>query len=813
MKRWIALVWVLAISVASSAADDKPIALCGFPTDVRAVASDVMKPGRYVCETFENKWIEPSDYCKYSAVYFGEKMDGEAKGKSFRRGEADDARAALERFLSGGGVVIVGGEWCMRQLFGWPDKKNPDPLRSKVVNISKCIGRTKVTYAKEGKSLGYADDAGNFVVSPEGQEVQNLTRRYADAFALAKNARRIALEGVWDPTPLGKPGTLKHETRFAKRAEFRSPPARRPGLQILAGGQKAVIVVPPELAKDCRRLADELAWHLEKMSGERFAVVGEEPAECPALVYRTVRPGANFRGGREAYMKIWRDGRRVYIGGEGAGKSRATTYVLEALGCRYIWPGESGKIVPRRKEIVLPEIEVECGTSFAVRRIRTYGRPEWRDDPKNRDFHRWHGMNDNSFMTSDKPDDADAYEWGHYFRDFYPKYYKDHREWFALQPDGTRTLKLGKYTERPTFCLSNPGLAAKTAERLVEKIRANPSRKAVSLCLPDGATVSWCMCENCRRLDPVNAAPGTVAVYFPERRRLPYVALTDRVYFFANRVAELVGREFPDVLLSSYAYGGYTAPPVSVRPHRNLLILSIAGYYNQYTGSEVEENLAAWTGFGNKVLWRPNAHGGFFIPVPQNLGRRIFDDVSLMEANGIIGVDYDTMASDWALKPLMYYAVCRAHFNPDRISYDDVADDFCRAGFGAAARPVREYFDHLERACATAARQNKESPAPITEEQKRAAACRMPAATDYDKLLSLMDDARRLAAGDGAVLFRIGRLAFAAELGRRVYRWKMGGMSADEKAASRAFVADYLAKDPAALPADEARSSSIHYFK
>ena len=273
MKKGIALVWALAISAASSASDDKPVALCGFPTDVRAVASDVMKPGRYVFETFENKWIEPSEYGRYSVIYFGEKIDGEAKGKSFRRGEADEARAALETFLSGGGVVIVGGEWCMRQLFGWPDRKDPDPLRSKVINIPKCIGRTKVTYAKEGRSLGYADDAGNFVVSPEGQEVQNLTKKYADAFALAKNARRVALEGVWDPTPLGKPGTLKHATRFAKRAEFRKPPARRPGLTILGGGQKAVIVVPPDLANDCRRLADELAWHLEKMSGERFAVV------------------------------------------------------------------------------------------------------------------------------------------------------------------------------------------------------------------------------------------------------------------------------------------------------------------------------------------------------------------------------------------------------------------------------------------------------------------------------------------------------------------------------------------------------------
>lgn len=791
----------------------RPVALMGFATDVKALETDVMKSSRYVYETYIGKWVDPADYGRFSVLYFGEKIDGEAKGRNFKRGESEEARAALTRFLDAGGVAIVGGEWCMRQLFGWPDKKNPDRLRGRVVNIPKCIGRMKAAYAKEGKSLGYADDAGNFIVTPEGQEVQRLVDVYAKAFAQVQNIKKAALEGVWDPTPLGEPGYLRHAVRFAKRAQLGKAVERRGALPLLKDGKKAVIVVPPELEKDCRKLADEIAWHLSEMSGEKFDIVSEEPSSGPALVYRTVRPGKNRASARNAYMKIWREGEKVYLGGEDTGKSRATTYILEALGCRYLWPGKSGKVIPRRREIVLPEIDLEAGTSFAVRRIRTYGRPEWRDRPENRDFHRWHGMNDNSFMTSDKPNDADAYEWGHFFKDFYPKYYKDHREWFALQPDGSRTLKLGRHVERPTFCLSNPGLAEKTAERVLEKIRRNPWRKAVSLCLPDGATASWCMCESCRKLDPVNAAPSTIGVYFPERKRLPYVALTDRVYFFMNRVAEKVASRYPEMLLSCYAYGGYTAPPVKVKPHKNLLVLSVAGYYNQYVGSEVEENLAAWTGFGNKVLWRPNAHGGFFIQVPQNLGRRMFDDISLMEANGIIGVDYDTMASDWALKPLMYYAVCRAHFNPDRLDYDTVADDFCRAGFGAAAKPVKAYFDHLEKACAVAARQNKESPMPATWQQKTEAACRVALATDYDHLLKCTDEGRKLAANDSAVCFRIGRLAFAAELGRKVLKWRMGRMTAEEKADAKLFVKNYLAKDPAALPADTARSSSVHYFK
>ena len=112
-----------------------------------------------------------------------------------------------------------------------------------------------------------------------------------------------------------------------------------------------------------------------------------------------------------AYFKIWREGDKVFLGGEGAGISRATTYVLEALGCRYIWPGETGKIIPKREAITLPEIDVADATPFAIRRMRLYGWPEFPDRAGNRDFWRWHGMNDTKTMTTDRPGDADGYQW------------------------------------------------------------------------------------------------------------------------------------------------------------------------------------------------------------------------------------------------------------------------------------------------------------------------------------------------------------------------------------------------------------------
>ena len=40
--------------------------------------------------------------------------------------------------------------------------------------------------------------------------------------------------------------------------------------------------------------------------------------------------------------------------------------------------------------------------------------------------------------------------------------------------------------------------------------------------------------------------------------------------------------------------------------------------------------------------------------------------------------------------------VAKAHRNPDSIGYEALFDDYCKAGFGAAAKEIRGYFEVLE---------------------------------------------------------------------------------------------------------------------
>lgn len=780
----------------------RPVALMGFGTDVEAIKTDVTDRCRYESATFVDGWVEPSEYGRYSVLYFGEKLRGAAKGRNWRGGEA---RAAAERFIAGGGTVIVAGRAAMSELFGKDDPARPDPLREKVLYVPRSLGRVKVSYARSGKPLSFADDTGNDILTDEGRDVKSLEDALVAAFAKAAGVARLPETERWEAVPLGPPGNLRLPERFLRRPRLGKPLLRKKGLTLFDGKVAASIVLG-DYGEAARSLAEELAWHLGKMSGGTFPVVAGEPGSGPALVYRRLSCPKDFARGNHAYFKIWREGDKVFLGGEGAGISRATTYVLEALGCRYIWPGETGKIIPKREAITLPEIDVADATPFAIRRMRLYGWPEFPDRAGNRDFWRWHGMNDTKTMTTDRPGDADGYQWGHSFGDFYPKYAKTHPEWFALQPDGTRTLHLGARTERPVFCLSNTGLVAAAAAQKIAEIKAHPEKKAVSLCLPDGATATWCMCRACRERDPVNAPAGSLNVFFPKRATVDYVSLTDRVFSFMNSVAEKTVAEYPGVLLSTYAYSCYTKPPVRVRPHPNLLILSVAGNYTDASNAGVvEHNLAAWSSFGNKVLWRPNVHCGFRVAAPDNLARQMFDDISVLAENGVFGFDYDTMYCEWATKAFVYYTTAKAHFNPDRLDFDSFADDFCHAGFGAAAGRVRAYFDEVARASSAAAEENAADPEPPSGwAQRRRRQNSLLRHLDFNALDALLASAREAAGDDAAVLRRLARLQFGNDIGRFAARQRIGvpsKPSAEETEAFRKHAAAYLASDPAAFKA------------
>ena len=638
-------------------------------------------------------------------------------------------------------------------------------------------------------NAGYADDAGEFVVTNESV----YAKLNAD---MKKDVRIKPGAGGWGLKPLGAPGSLKLPTEFVNKPEFRPKAERKPGLVLFDEGVVTTVIAPKGTNKYVGRLADEVAYHLSKMTGKDVKVANHiaKNAKGPFVVIEPT-PGE-----RNDHAVVRREGDTVRIAGANAGLSHAVTNFLEALGCRYLWPGPTGKVIPKRTKVILPEIALDWETAFRYRNMRTKGLQGGIDREGNRSFWQWHGLNDGKLRTSEVKDGELGHDWGHYYGDYWKTYHETHPEWFALQPYGSRDLKLGGHTERPTFCLSNPELAKETARRKIEEARKHPEKPAHSICLPDGAAVTWCMCEECRRLDPVNAPAQDLTVFWPERHAVPYVSLTDRVLTFMNRVCEEFAKEFPEKNLCMYAYAGYTQPPVKVKPHRNLVILSVAGGYSNAKGTKnAQANLAAWSSFGNRMLWRPNMNRGFGAAVPQNYGRHAFEDLSAMAVNGIVGCDFDTMYDEWAVKSMGYYFTARAFLNPDGWDYETWIKDYCDAGFGKVAKYIRYYFLQLEKATDAAAEINANDPEPaINWSQRQKRARRILETVDLDKLDRILAKAREEAAGDGEVLARIERLQFGVNMARAVAK-DTDGRNKQAQAELRALKAAYLEKDPSAM--------------
>ena len=130
-------------------------------------------------------------------------------------------------------------------------------------------------------------------------------------------------------------------------------------------------------------------------------------------------------------------------------------------------------------------------------------------------------------------------------------------------------------------------------------------------------------------------------------------------------------------------------------------------------------------------------------------------------------------------EPSRYYMLAVAHLNPDRLSFDDVADDYFRQGFGPAAAAMREYWDAVEKMFNEAAATSKEA----RESRKFYHYHRH---LRFEPLDAAIAKARERAAGDELLLARIRYFASALDLAKIEHRiveaFDRDDLAADEAA-------------------------------
>jgi len=518
-------------------------------------------------------------------------------------------------------------------------------------------------------------------------------------------------------------------------------------LRIVDNGEANAVIVISETASGAARFgATIFQEHILQISGADLKIVPEEALKATNSKIRilvgksklTQKLGIDIGGLAPGEILIQTFPNAVALLGaddvtsyDPKGSQYAvTTFLEEALGVRFLWPGELGKIVPKRDTIDIAEINLRYAPVLKQRKIRMAGAAYGDRMAKGGDrlgidkalFQKVHTESkktkavDGGWGTWHRMGGSLRLASGHSFGEFWERYGKEHPEWFAMALNGSRDQSGSPHRAR--LCVSNPDLIAEIARGRIARI-TETGQKSVSIGPNDGGTTSFCMCENCKKLDPPNGRKINLIDFSPGEDRKPfeYVSLTDRYIHFFNSIAEQVTKVHPDVWLTADAYSVYAAPPVKAKLHPNIAIRYVGiSYTDEEKRHQGVEDWNAWAKAASKLYFRSNMLlAGRRQGTPVIYAHKMSEDFSQIGKHNMIGTDLDSCMNNWATQGLNYYVMAKLLWNPDA-DVHALIDDYCASGFGKGAHAVKGYFLRLEALTNEMAKEGKRPTEPFTPE-------------------------------------------------------------------------------------------------
>jgi hypothetical protein len=254
-------------------------------------------------------------------------------------------------------------------------------------------------------------------------------------------------------------------------------------------------------------------------------------------------PHGNLFKEQNGELHIWEKDER--------GTFNAVTEFLRMQGVRWYLPDELGEIIPRKADILLPEINKTVKPDFAYRAPLQYGRM-FGHAGTTRDEVMWQlrlGLNNG-------PDPIGEMEvsLAHGMRPLMerPAFKQAHPEYYALY-GGQRD------TEGGHPCLSSEGLFQENV-RYVRAMFDLTHERMVSV-MPEDGYGNLCQCDLCKGKDtPKQGWTGQISDY---------------VWDYVNRVAKEVYKTHPDRKVQCFAYGAYLLPPTKIATLSPNLVVGI----------------------------------------------------------------------------------------------------------------------------------------------------------------------------------------------------------------------------------------------
>ncbi len=518
-------------------------------------------------------------------------------------------------------------------------------------------------------------------------------------------------------------GCTSQEQAKQKDAEVQAAPLTL----VEKGASLAPIIVFSNAPPMTRKAADELAAYIEKVGGVKPQVIEGLPNPVPERAIwvgyqpklKELFPKTDFDFKNPEEILIACDGKNLVIAGRDrwdpqhlVGKDRSKkptvflqqeygtvnavyTFIQDDLDVRWLWPGETGEDIIRKEKIAFAPFEYRYHPQIRLRGAILCQSVLGDNRTVSFDWGRLQRMNLDSSNTGHW---GSTFEGG--FSSWWDRFHVTHPEYFAFQPDGTRSGS-GYYTK---ICQSTPAVWDQWLDDVAKQLEEDPTMTMFYAGINDGSTSGHCICEKCRAWDVPEAKKRLLTW---QGLCQEYVALSDRDVRFANILARKLRQRYPDkdYYVTIIGYGPIRPAPLKNKPDANVIMLHVSNWFaglgdsdpDSLDNEKASQQFADWAATGVKIFYRPNlpGEGGLYKMLPDVPFGRAMETFRYLAEHNCTGISLDTINESWTTQGPLYYLMAHLAWNPFQDGYA-IMDDYYRRGFGPAAGQLKAYWTLLE---------------------------------------------------------------------------------------------------------------------
>ncbi len=356
-------------------------------------------------------------------------------------------------------------------------------------------------------------------------------------------------------------------------------------------------------------------------------------------------------------------GQAWLIGKTPLGLQHAIYWLLEQWGCRWLFPGEAGEVIPNVAELaVTPEMQTAQQPRFLMRYL-WYDYGNLLTDPIRRDWQLWTRRNRLEYSLTGSV--GHAYQRIVALND--SELFRQHPELFPLSR--------GRPVQKGQLATENPLLRQRAVDYAFRYFEANPNDQMISMSPNDGGG-PW------------------------KTRGGKYTRFTDAAVALANYVARALRNnpQTADKKVGMYAYFNTAIPP-SIRVEDNVVIF-VATRFSPLPWRWL---LKGWENKARMLGIRDYASILDWSMTRPTWGlEQLKGNVRFWDENRVVGASIES-GNDWGGWGLYHYVMGRLLWNP-KADVDALVDDFLKRGFGRAAGDMKRYFGQWKATYSSATR-------------------------------------------------------------------------------------------------------------